>query len=111
MSRRKEAPRNYPLPFYHMRSMDSHYAMIGMAHVAQGYPLYYDATLSNSEEPDTEFIFVKAALTKREGEDKSPGRPSAPIPRLYVCNGSKVFITILPMKIIKLLLWICIKKT
>ena len=36
-------PRNYPLPFYHMRSMDSHYAMIGMAHVAQGYPLYYDA--------------------------------------------------------------------
>lgn len=30
-------PRNYKFPFY------THYAMIGMAHVAKNYPLYYDA--------------------------------------------------------------------
>lgn len=36
-------PRNYPFPFHHMESMNNHYAMIGMAHVAEGYPLYYDA--------------------------------------------------------------------
>ena len=37
-------PRNYPLSFRHVaKKLDSHYAMIGMAHVADGYPLYYDA--------------------------------------------------------------------
>lgn len=37
-------PRNYPLSFRHVeKKFDSHYAMIGMAHVAENYPLYYDA--------------------------------------------------------------------
>ena len=36
-------PRNYPFHFCGTGDVDSHYAMIGMAHVAQGYPLYYDA--------------------------------------------------------------------
>lgn len=36
-------PRNYPLSFRHMRTVNTHYAMIGMAHVAENYPLYYDA--------------------------------------------------------------------
>lgn len=36
-------PRNYPFHFCGTKDADSHYAMIGMAHVAQGYPLYYDA--------------------------------------------------------------------
>ena len=36
-------PRNYVFPFRHMGSVSSHYAMIGMAHVADDYPLYYDA--------------------------------------------------------------------
>ena len=36
-------PRNYPFDFRHAGQMHSHYAMIGMAHVADGYPLYYDA--------------------------------------------------------------------
>lgn len=36
-------PRNFPLPFRNLETMPSHYAMIGMAHVADGYPLYYDA--------------------------------------------------------------------
>lgn len=36
-------PRNYPFLFREMGRMDRHYAMIGMAHIAQNYPLYYDA--------------------------------------------------------------------
>ena len=37
-------PRNYPINFRHMGKIESHYAMIGMAFVQEGYPLYYDAT-------------------------------------------------------------------
>ena len=37
-------PRNYPFCFYGGKTLRSHYAMIGMAHIAEGYPLYYDAT-------------------------------------------------------------------
>lgn len=37
-------PRNYPLHFRKVSSMRHHYAMIGMAAVVDGYPLYYDAT-------------------------------------------------------------------
>jgi len=36
-------PRRYPIKFRHRRSMDDHYAVIGVAHVVDGYPLYYDA--------------------------------------------------------------------
>lgn len=36
-------PRNFPLNFRSIGVMNSHYAMIGMAHIADGYPLYYDA--------------------------------------------------------------------
>lgn len=36
-------PRNYPFQFRSMGIMKNHYAMIGMAHVAEDYPLYYDA--------------------------------------------------------------------
>lgn len=36
-------PRNYPFVFRGMGKMDSHYAIIGMATVAEGYPLYYEA--------------------------------------------------------------------
>lgn len=35
-------PRNYPFPFRSMGVMQNHYAMIGMAHVIDEYPLYYD---------------------------------------------------------------------
>lgn len=37
------APRNYPFFFRERGRMSEHYAMIGMAHIAQNYPLYYDA--------------------------------------------------------------------
>ena len=37
-------PRNYVFHFRKMGKLESHFAMIGMAYVAEGYPLYYDAT-------------------------------------------------------------------
>ena len=37
-------PRRYPFPLRHEQPMTLHYAMIGMATVADGFPLYYDAT-------------------------------------------------------------------
>ena len=37
-------PRNYSFAFRKKESIDAHYAMIGMAFVVNGYPLYYDAT-------------------------------------------------------------------
>lgn len=36
-------PRNYPFHFRHIGTSESHYAMIGMAYVAENCPLYYDA--------------------------------------------------------------------
>ena len=36
-------PRNFPLAFRRAGTLETHYAMIGMALVAEGYPLYYDA--------------------------------------------------------------------
>lgn len=37
-------PRRFPFRFSRMGETAQHYAMIGMAYVAGGYPLYYDAT-------------------------------------------------------------------
>ena len=37
-------PRNYPFSFRCKDILEHHYAMIGMAYVADGYPLYYEAT-------------------------------------------------------------------
>jgi choloylglycine hydrolase len=37
-------PRNFPFSFRKAQKMTTHYAIIGMATVADGYPLYYDAT-------------------------------------------------------------------
>ena len=36
-------PRNRPLPLRHGAALGTHYAMIGMAHMQDGFPLYYDA--------------------------------------------------------------------
>jgi len=36
-------PRSFELCFRHMPPERKHYAIIGMACVAEGYPLYYDA--------------------------------------------------------------------
>lgn len=36
-------PRNFPLPFRTKPALEQHYSIIGMAYVAENYPLYYDA--------------------------------------------------------------------
>ena len=36
-------PRNYPIKFKKKDTINSHYAIIGMAHIVDNYPLYYDA--------------------------------------------------------------------
>lgn len=36
-------PRNFPLQFRHMGSLEHHFAVMGMAYVYDDYPLYYDA--------------------------------------------------------------------
>ena len=36
-------PRNYPFSFQYLPEKREHYAIIGMAHVEEDYPLYYDA--------------------------------------------------------------------
>ncbi len=36
-------PRNFPISFPNGVKWEKHHAMIGMAHVAEGWPLYYDA--------------------------------------------------------------------
>ena len=45
-------------------------------------------TLSGSESPETEFSFTNATLTNRDWEERSPGSPSAPMPRLWGKSGS-----------------------
>ena len=35
-------PRNYPLRFRHTGTMEHHHAILGMAYVEEGYPLYFD---------------------------------------------------------------------
>lgn len=37
------APRNFPFAFREKPTLKTHYAIIGMAYVAEDYPLYYDA--------------------------------------------------------------------
>ena len=36
-------PRKFPLPFRHTETVNDHYSIIGMAHIEDNYPLYYDA--------------------------------------------------------------------
>ena len=36
-------PRNYPLGFRRAESPKNRYAIVGMAHVTDGFPLFYDA--------------------------------------------------------------------
>ena len=36
-------PRRWPLPLRHGGTLETHYAIIGMAHMQDGFPLYYDA--------------------------------------------------------------------
>ena len=45
-------------------------------------------TLSSSLSPHREFSFVKATRTNRDWDERSPGSPRAPMPRLY-CGSDR----------------------
>ena len=52
-------PRNYPFKFKNGLRLESHFAIIGMAAVADGYPLYFDAT--NEKGLSAEGLMFKTA--------------------------------------------------
>ena len=63
-------PRNFPLPFRKKLPLENHLAMIGMAYVCEGYPLYYDATneagLSMAGLNFPEYADYKPTITRKD---------------------------------------------
>lgn len=59
-------PRSYPFHFRNGKTLNNHYAMIGMAAVADGYPLYFEATnekglsIAGLNFPDNAVYYSKA---------------------------------------------------
>lgn len=59
-------PRNFPFKFRKVNELTTHYALIGMAAVADNYPLYFDATnekglsMAGLNFPDNAFFFPEA---------------------------------------------------
>ncbi len=62
-------PRNFALRFCSMSPMEKHYAMIGIAYVADDYPLYYDA-VNEKGLGMAGLNFVGNAVYKEEMRDK-----------------------------------------
>lgn len=63
-------PRNYPFHLREMGDMVSHYAMIGMAYVAEDYPLYYDAINEKGlGMAGLNFVGNAACWERKEGKD------------------------------------------
>lgn len=107
-------PRKFPLSFLHRGTVTQHYAIMGIAHVANQYPLFYDAinekglcmaglnfvgnahyvksTTEENEVAQYEFIpwILSTCATTAEAKERiaSICRPNAPIPRLYGCKES-----------------------
>lgn len=66
-------PRNYPFHFRMAGTMESHYAMIGMAYVVDGYPLYYEATNEKGVSAAGLMFAQNAHYPERaEGKDNIP---------------------------------------
>ena len=63
-------PRNYPFHFREAGNIDTHYAMIGMAYVAEDYPLYYDAVNEKGlGMAGLNFVGNAVFWDKKEGKD------------------------------------------
>lgn len=62
-------PRSYPFHFRNIGTMAKHYAIIGMAHVAEDYPLYYDA-VNEAGLGMAGLNFIGNAAYKEEASDK-----------------------------------------
>ena len=63
-------PRNYCLRFHTMDTLKPHYAMIGVAHVANNFPLYYDA-VNEKGLAMAGLNFVGNAVYRREEPEKN----------------------------------------
>lgn len=63
-------PRNYEFHFRHTKDIKSHYAIIGMAHIADNYPLYYDA-INEMGVGIAGLNFVGNAVYPEPSEDKT----------------------------------------
>lgn len=74
-------PRNHPLPFRRLSQKKSHLAIIGMAAVADGYPLYYDA-MNELGLCAAGLLFAGNAHYPPEAEDKNNVAPFELIPFL-----------------------------
>ena len=72
-------PRNYPFSFRKVKDLESHYAMIGMATVVGGYPLYYDATNEKGLSM-AGLLFAGNAVFQPEAEGKDNVTPFEFIP-------------------------------
>ncbi len=62
-------PRKYALDFRNMGTIETHYAIIGMAHVIEDYPLFYDA-VNEKGLGMAGLNFVGNAVYKEEVQDK-----------------------------------------
>lgn len=63
-------PRSYPFHFREMGDNNAHYALIGMAYVAEDYPLYYDAVNEKGlGMAGLNFVGNAAFWDKKEGKD------------------------------------------
>lgn len=62
-------PRNFELKFREEKSIKNHYAMIGMAHVAEDCPLYYDA-VNEKGLGMAGLNFVDNAVYRKSADDK-----------------------------------------
>ena len=63
-------PRKYPFHLREMGDMVSHFAIIGMAYVAEDYPLYYDAVNEKGlGMAGLNFVGNAACWDKKEGKD------------------------------------------
>lgn len=66
-------PRKFPFSFPDGTTWERHYAIIGMAHISQGYPLYYDA-VNEKGLAMAGLLFAENAVYQkpREGGDNIP---------------------------------------
>lgn len=67
-------PRNFPLSFGDAGTKNSHYAILGMAHVAGGYPLYYDAM----NEKGLGMAGLNFVGNARYADESVPGKDNVP---------------------------------
>lgn len=73
-------PRNYPFVFRREGEVKKHYAMIGMAYVQDGYPLYYDATNEKGLSMAGLLFAGNAYYSKEEEENREHISPFEFIP-------------------------------